>query len=255
MTSPNPPSTPKHTVQLRELITRKFKGQHSFTREAGLNPKALNVVIMWEQEPMVRTSREWRQARIRMGICLNGNGEPSKSVIKPDVIKLKELVWEGRQSETLDEWRVFVEESIGLPEWEYEFVKWDLVSSKEKRKLRTRRKRLLKKLARKADVAVDNSRPADEDAAGDVIDFSIVPGMDSAEKRYCLEDDGGERGKDSGSDGGNSNGTYGGPPEPVGRLIPGIDGGGPEPMSPDMYSDSPEPILRLDQDSQASGNG
>ncbi|KAL8855583.1 MAG: hypothetical protein Q9178_007775 [Gyalolechia marmorata] len=47
MASRNPPSTRKDTAQLRELINRKLKGQHSFTREAGLNPKALDVVIMW----------------------------------------------------------------------------------------------------------------------------------------------------------------------------------------------------------------
>ncbi|KAL8855584.1 MAG: hypothetical protein Q9178_007776 [Gyalolechia marmorata] len=231
---------------------------------------------------MVRTSREWRQARIRMlqdmvlqgnydedkkakygfskheldtaqrGIFINGNGEPSKCLIKPDVIKLKELVWEGRQSEPSDEWRVFVEDRFGLPEWEYEFVKWDLASSKEKRKLRSRRKRHLKKLARKADEAVDDGRPADKDAAGDDVDFSVAPDMNSAEKKSYLEDDGGERGKNSGSDGGNSLGTYDGPPEPVEHLSPGIDAEGPEPMSPDMCSDGPEPILRLDHDSQAS---
>ena len=192
MASHNPLSTRKDTAQLKELINRKLKGQHSFTREAGLNPKALDSVIMWEQEHKVRISREWRQARIRMlrdmvlqgnydedkkakyrfskhefdtaqrGIFINGNGELSKCLIKPDVIKLKELVWEGRQSEPSDEWRVFVEDRIGLPEWEYEFVKWDLASSKEKRKLRTRRKRYLKKLARKADEGVDDGRPADK---------------------------------------------------------------------------------------------
>ena len=76
--------------------------------------------------------------------------------------------------------------------------------------------------------------------------------MNLAEKGSCLEEDAGERGTDSGSHGGISLGMYDGRPEPVDRLSPGIDADAPEPMSPDMYSDGPKPVLRLDQDSQAS---
>ncbi|KAL8784982.1 MAG: hypothetical protein Q9213_003643 [Squamulea squamosa] len=175
---------------LDKIVHPAYKGTHTFCREQ-LTPKALAVVELWEKEPLERNTPEWRQARIRMirkmildgelemrkregltvsrrefdtaarGIyidCMNKGkytweGELESYSLQPEVLKLKELMWNGYRVGHLRSWQCWVNDDDGCPDWKKEYDEYCQLSRRQKRNVKRQAKRVAKHRAREKAAA------------------------------------------------------------------------------------------------------